>query len=122
MARKRKGMTASQRLRFFEEHKGICHICERKIQPGEPWDRDHVIPLELEGLDEPSNWRPAHDACHAKKTRQDIKNIRKAQRVKQKHYGIEKTSRKPMPGSRRSKWKRKMDGTTILRSEDERSS
>lgn len=53
--------------------------------------------------------------CHRKKTvESDNPVMQKADRVLKKTFGIAK-SRRPMPGSRASEWKRKMDGTIVKR-------
>jgi hypothetical protein len=55
------------------------------------------------------------NACHAAKThRADRPRMAKADRAKKRHLGITKPSR-PIPGSRASRWKHKMDGTIELR-------
>ncbi len=53
--------------------------------------------------------------CHAYKTRKhDTPKAAKTQRQQDKHNGIKRT-RNPMPGSKASGWKRKMDGTVERR-------
>lgn len=92
----RRRLSAMQRLAFFEQHNGVCHICERKIRPGELWDRDHVDPLAMSDNDAPENWKPAHKKCHKGKTKQDVRAIAKAKRVKAKAHGMV-VSRNPLP-------------------------
>ena len=65
--------------------------------------------------DSDENLRPAHVDCHKDKTKGDVKAIAKAKRIESKHIGAKAKSRNPMPGSKASKWKRTMDGRTILR-------
>jgi 5-methylcytosine-specific restriction enzyme A len=109
---KRKSFTASQRLKIFLAEDGRCHICGLKIAPGEPWQVDHIKPLGLGGCDE--HVAPAHIDCHAGKTRQDVAIMRKADRQGKKHLGLKK-SRNPLPGSRGSKFRKRMDGTVEIR-------
>ncbi len=53
--------------------------------------------------------------CHKEKTiYQDNPIMQKADRVLKKTYGVAK-SRNPMPGSRDSKWKKKMNGMIVRR-------
>ncbi|MFY8105962.1 MAG: HNH endonuclease [Elstera sp.] len=108
MAPRRK-LTSARRAAIFRDAGGVCHLCSRKIAPGEPWQIEHVLALALGGADEPENCRPAHADCHAAKTAADVRAIRKADRQARRHAGIGK-SRNPIPGSRASKWKRRMDG------------
>lgn len=87
----RKPLTPTQRLKLFEAHKGICCLCERKIQAGEVWIDEHLTPLGLGGSNETANRGPAHEACAAGKTNGkdgDLATIAKAKRRKMKHLGI----------------------------------
>lgn len=113
---KRKHLSTKTRVSIFERHGGVCHLCSAKIQPGQEWDVSHEIPLELGGADDESNWLPAHRRCHRDHTAlNDIPAIARAKRIYAKHIGAKAPSRNPMPGSRASKWKRKMDGSVVLR-------
>lgn len=106
----RKTITPTQRAAIFRDADGLCHLCSRQIAPGEAWEVEHVQALALRGKDAPENWRPAHVDCHAVKSKDDVRMIRKADRQSKAHAGIKRTTR-PMPGSKRSRWKRKMDGS-----------
>jgi hypothetical protein len=77
---------------------------------------DHNIPDGLGGDNSLENCKLlCIKACHDTKTHmQDNPIMQKADRVLKKTYGVSK-SRNPMPGSRGSKWKRKMDGTIVRR-------
>lgn len=107
-------MTPLRRARIFDAHDGICHLCGCKIGVGEAWDAEHVIALEISGDDTDENLRPAHRSCHRDKTRDDAGRIAKAKRVRAKHIGAHK-AKAVLPGSRASKWKRKIDGTVVSR-------
>jgi 5-methylcytosine-specific restriction endonuclease McrA len=110
MKRKRHSRVAL--TEHFLALKGICHLCGGKCE-GTAWDWEHVIALGAGGKDELENMRPAHRKCHASKTATDRPVIAKTNRLRASHLGIRK---KPsMPGSRGSKWKRKMDGTVVER-------
>lgn len=107
--------SASERLKIFLAADGICHICGRKIAPGEDWHDEHVKPKGLKGSNDLSNRRPAHIDCHAGKTRRDVAIMRKADRQGKKHLGL-KRNKRPMPGSRASPWKCKIGGGVERRS------
>ena len=96
----RRSLSPLQRLKVFESAKGVCHLCELRIQVGDKWDVEHVRPLALDGADDAANMRPAHKDCHATKTKADAASWSKAKRIKAKHLGIRKPGgfRKPPPG------------------------
>lgn len=110
----RRSISQMRRLAIFEKAFGKCHLCERKIQPGEKWEVEHVRPIGLLGADDESNMAPAHVACHATKTAGDRTRISKAKRQAAKHAGI-KQAKRPMDGSRNSPWKRLMNGQPVRR-------
>ena len=112
---KRHKWTAKQRAEIFRDAGGFCHICERRIATGEPWEVEHVKPLGLNGSDKQADMRPAHVDCHKGKTRHDVGVMRKADRQMKKHIGLKRRTGAPVPGSKASKWKKKMDGTVERR-------
>jgi 5-methylcytosine-specific restriction enzyme A len=101
------------RLRVFERMGGICHLSGRKINAGEPWDMDHIVALVNGGSHRESNLAPALRDKHREKTAQDVAEKSVTARKRTKHLGIKKPSR--FPGSRDSKFKKRMDGTVVLR-------
>lgn len=110
----RKTISTKKRVALFAAHGGVCHICGGKINVGESWEVEHIIPIAMGGADDESNWRPAHIKCHRGKTVTDVAQIAKAKRREARHIGA-KVSKTPMPYGRGSKFKRKMDGTVVLR-------
>ncbi|MEX5513587.1 HNH endonuclease [Pseudophaeobacter sp. 1A09344] len=112
----RRRMSTTRRAKIFKAANGICHICGCKIDgTKEAWDADHVIPLEISGDDSDENLRPAHRKCHQRKTaKEDAPTIAKCKRVEAKHSGAHR-SKSTLPGSRDSKWKRKINGTVERR-------
>jgi hypothetical protein len=103
-----------RRLRIFEAGKGICILCEQRIKAGDTWTVEHIRALALGGADEDANCGPAHEQCRRIKDKADVAAIAKSKRMKIAHFGG-RLSRNPLPGSRASKWKRKMNGTVVLR-------
>jgi 5-methylcytosine-specific restriction protein A len=61
------------RLRVFERHGGICHLSDRKIMPGEPWDCDHIVALINGGEHREFNLAPALRDKHREKTADDVR-------------------------------------------------
>lgn len=102
------------RLRVFERFDGICQLTRRKIRAGEAWALDHIVPLADGGEHCETNLQPVLKEPHQEKTSAENTARAKVRAIKSKHIGI-KESRNPLPGSKRSKWKRKMDGTVVER-------
>lgn len=100
------------RLRIYDKFWGQCHICSRKISAGEYWQADHIIALCNAGQNRESNLGPACRNCCYSKTATDVAEKSKVATKRKKHL-LPKVSH--MPGSRRSNWKRKLDGTVIRR-------
>ena len=101
------------RLRVFVRHNGVCHLTGRRIRPGDAWDLDHIIALANGGEHRESNFAPAIRAKHREKTARDVAEKAHNDRVRRRHLGIRKPSR--FPGSRDSRWKKKIDGSVVLR-------
>ena len=75
------------RLRIFERDGGICHISGRKIEPGEPWDLEHVIRLADGGENRESNMRPALRDKHREKTARENTEAAPVRARKASHLG-----------------------------------
>jgi 5-methylcytosine-specific restriction protein A len=105
-------------LRVFKRFDGICPKCTRKLQPGE-WACDHIIAIINGGKNCESNLQPlCVSPCHSKKTREDVAEKSRVYRKATAHAGIKLKKSRPFPGSRRSNWKRKVDGTVVRREPD----
>lgn len=107
----RKAMGQMRRLRIWERAGGVCILCARKIDGArEKWIVEHVRALVLGGSDDDDNCRPAHEVCRRIKDKVDVAMGAKAKRMKARHLGIKKRSAWPT-----SKFKRKVNGETVLR-------
>lgn len=111
----RRAISTRERVRIFEHHAGTCHLCGGKINAGEAWDVDHILPLALGGEDGGDNLAPAHAKCHRAKTVSDVSRIRKADRQRAAHIGAKPPSRTPMPFGKGSRLKRKLNGEIVER-------
>ena len=108
--------STSFRLNLFLKRKGTCASCYQKIDAGKAWDIDHILPLALGGTNDSENLQVLCRPCHRIKTsKADIPRIAKTKRLKARHLGARSPSTRPIPGSRRSLWKRKLDGSVVRR-------
>ena len=111
--------TRKVRAEVFLRANGNCEECGAKLKIGQG-EYDHIIADALKSYD-PNRTYTAEDCrllckvCHKAKTAKDIRTIRKTDRQRDKHSGAWKKSGKPIPGSKRSKYKKKIDGTVVLR-------
>lgn len=115
---KRERLTDQERTKLFLERKGCCHKCTRKIMGGEVWYDEHVIALENGGTNDWSNRALTCKNCFHPKNSEDATiaaKIRAVATVNIVPVCQRQTRGPPMPGSRRSRFKKKMDGTTVLR-------
>ena len=106
----RRRISTRERVDIFHRWTGQCHLCGGRITAGERWDVEHVIPLAQGGADEGDNLRPAHTKCHAVKTRDDATNTARAKRREAIHVGAKAPSRNPLPGSKASGIRKRMNG------------
>jgi 5-methylcytosine-specific restriction protein A len=92
-----------------------CEKCATVLRPGK-FQYDHIIPQELGGESTLENCQVLCSACHDAKTfKQDIPAIAKSNRVRAKHLGAVKPKGRPIPGSKASGWRKKLDGTVERR-------
>ena len=106
---KRSQMTKARATRIFLSRNGKCWICGNQIR-GEPYEIEHPEELADGGPDRDEDLHPVHVKCHKAKTA-----AARAPRSKRNNLvtaGWQSRPRKsaPMPGSRASKWKHKMNG------------
>ena len=104
------------KARIVLAQNGICACgCGVKLgAAGERIEFDHTQALILGGENREGNLRALRSRCHKGKTRQDVAQKSIEARKRAKFLGLDKPKR-PMPGSRASKWKKRLDGTVVLR-------
>lgn len=91
----RKPLTPRQRLKLFEDEKGLCCICGLKIV-GKFID-EHKRALALGGSNDLDNRGVAHPKCAAVKTHdEDMPRIVKAKAQKRAAHGIKAAKGKPI--------------------------
>lgn len=92
-----------------------CPDCGQPIRQGQSVHFDHAVPLADGGEHSEINLRAIHERpCHKIKTALEALQRAEARTHQKKAYGLTK-SKHPMPGSRASRWKRRMDGTIVER-------
>ena len=114
----RKPLTSKQRMELFVAHAGTCCICGGKIHVNEPWIDEHRSPLWRAGTNDLPNRGPAHVICAKVKTAGEAKERAKGRRIAEKHFGARVPKGRPMAGSKRSKFKKHIDGSVTLRDDN----
>lgn len=103
------------RVRVFIRDDGRCQCgCRRKIIVGEKWETDHRIALINGGENREANLVTLLTEHHRTKTAADVAEKSKVARIRKKYLGI-KSKGRPMPGSKASGWRKRMDGTVERR-------
>ena len=112
----RREFPAKVRLAAWDRSGGNCEDCGIKIITGQGPEYDHDLPDDLGGEPTLENCVVRCIPCHRVKTREeDIPRITKARRLRKKAANA--TARKAiLPGSKASKWRKRMDGTVERRS------
>lgn len=109
---KRTPLSQRQKEKLWEKQQGLCAVasCRTVLVPGRAED-DHHLALVDGGTNELSNRRLICSECHKVKSALEHKANSKAKRLK---FGRTRTSQ-PMPGSKRSRFKKHMDGSVSER-------
>jgi len=102
------------KARIVERQGGKCAETGLIFGPKMAPEFDHIIALINGGQNRESNIQAICAWAHAQKTKQDVAQKSKNARVRSKHLGIHQ-AKSPLPGSRKSKWKRKVNGTVVPR-------
>lgn len=113
---KRRRISMRERRAILDDQDGRCAGCGGAIDG--TFDIDHVIPLAIGGADDRSNYQALCEPCHDRKTHGhggDISRAAKAKRVHAKHTGTWRPTRRPIPGHKGDRWKRKLNGKTERR-------
>lgn len=112
MSHKRNRDSVKARRICFDAHKWLnhlghvrltCHYCKLPIDPiKDRWRADHIHRFAEGGQDTAENLFPIHERCDADhKAPNDVREIAKGKRVRDRHYGIKRSSgtfRKAPPG------------------------
>lgn len=114
----RKPLTRKQIAELFLRQQGRCPICTMRLEtkghePVEFID-EHMEPLWRSGTNDLNNRALVCKPCASAKTVKETSERAKGYRVRDKFIGAKK-ARNPMPGSKASGWKKKLDGTVERR-------
>jgi len=110
----RKEFNRKQRIEIFARAKGCCELCGMKLKAGEG-EYDHIIAQGYNGNNETDNGQLLCVPCHKAKTGKDKATTEKCKRIKDKHEGTFWKAKNPMPGSKASRFKKRMDGKVVER-------
>jgi 5-methylcytosine-specific restriction enzyme A len=111
-------LTRKQIAVLFLSQDGLCPLCSMKLHtkghvPVSFID-EHMLARGIGGSESMDNRALVCIPCAKAKTVADKGAIEKCKRVRDRHIGA-KRSRNPMPGSRASGWRKRMDGTAERR-------
>ena len=101
------------KLRITARYGGNCDVCGLPCGPLRKAEFDHRPALINGGENRESMIRLVCAPCHRVATYADVAEKSTTARIRAKHYGIKKPSR--MPGSRNSKWRKKINGEVVMR-------
>ena len=85
---KRKALTPNQKFRLCEKHGWRCAKCNDPGLVIEDFEYDHDIPVGMEGGSHEGNYKPLCPGCHAKKTKRDMFNIAKLNRLERARLAL----------------------------------
>lgn len=103
------------RLEAFQRANGKCEKCTARLAVGR-YHFDHVLADTLGGKPSLDNCAVLCVNCHKRKTvTVDIPLVGKSNRVRSKFLGLGRKKKSVVPGSKASKFKKKLDGTVVIR-------
>lgn len=112
----RKPMTKQRRTRIFLSRNGECCLCHTQIRAHvDDWYIEHPEALNLGGSDDDKDLWPAHYRCKPKKDAADAALIAERNSFIDKNCVDAPRKSQPMPGTKASGLKKKMNGQVVLR-------
>ena len=106
----RRTMTKARATRIFVAADGICCVCGCRIRDGEDWEIEHPDELADGGSDDDADLRPVHLRCHRPKTAKARAVRAKRNRIITAGYVGKPRKSRPLPGTRASGLRRRMNG------------
>ena len=114
----RRGSEFSPRTKLNEWRAagGCCRDCGRKLYAADRKEFDHDKPVWDHGTNDQSNCRLRCGWCHDEKThRVEAPQRAERDRHQKRAAGAKAPSRNPLPGGRKSGWKKKINGEVVRR-------
>ena len=113
-------LTKQQVAKLFFERGGACRQCDRTLGASDDWIVEHVLALENGGTNDWGNLALTCGWCKPAKDASDHSIAAKSRHVASKHVvsrsmRLSSSRKAPMPGSRASGFKKRMDGTVERR-------
>ena len=105
----RSEFTKRTKLDAFERARGKCQGCGARLYPGK-YQFHHGKECTFGGEASLENAVVLCVACHAAITRKRAAVIAKSNRVRERHLGIKRASSRPLPGSKASGIRKRMNG------------
>lgn len=103
----RRAISQKRRIEIVLSQGGRCAMCGNKLQNGH-YEFDHIQALEHDGDNAADNWRAiCTSPCHKAKTKADHQARAKRDRIA---VGGRQRKGAPMPGTRASGIRKRMDG------------
>lgn len=107
--------TGKVKAAAYQRCGGRCEGCGAEFQPGDRVEFDHIVPDALRKNASLENCQVFCSTCHLEKTKGDITRIAKAKRVEKKHNGTFRQTKRIVPGSKASRWKKPLNKPAVLR-------
>lgn len=116
---RRKPLTRKEYAELYLRQDGRCPQCGQKLEVkggNEVEIRDeHLNPLWRGGSNELSNRELWCKPCTRPKDAEEATQRAKVKHSRDKHIGAMPKSKNPIPGSRSTRWKKKLDGSVVER-------
>lgn len=112
----RKPMNKQRRAKIFLARNGMCCLCHTQIVAHrDDWFIEHPEALDLGGSDNDADLWPAHVRCKPRKDAADAALIASRNSSIDKNCVDARRKARPMPGSKSSGLKKKMNGEVVRR-------
>lgn len=103
--------TKATKQSAWERCKGCCEECGKQIRSGHGPEFDHIVAAWLGGSADLENCSVLCSMCHSlKTTKLDVPGIAKTKRILAKRIKADRPKSRPLPGTKASGLRKRMDG------------